>query len=556
MYEPRGLCGVCDRCQPLSAYGTVRIHQGSNGRGCSGGLQSPVPAGGAAGSPRRELYAQIAGAMRAAVSTQDPTRGVDDQIAWGAGSPRGQLYAQIAGAMRAAVSTQDPTRGVDDLNTANASPMVVTEAPQHAGEEGDVDSPEDPASVKGLRRMKMLATGWLLFAAVLYVTSLNLHSTVGGFIRAGSEAAMVGGIADWFAVTALFRRPLGLPIPHTALIPRQKDEIARKLGSFVTGHFLTRKSVTQQVARAALVPKFGAWLADSSNATRLATEGAHNAGAMLEVLEDEAVVGYVLELIRRDAARRSYAPVLGRLLEWFSASGSHEPLVQVLARAGHEYIRKNKKNLAKELLPLADGLVPWGLRWWLAPDEGDLARKLEDVADMLQDVERKPQNDLRRLLDSLLEDLATKLLTDAGTAEQIKSAASRLLADERIHDVLHEVVADGLDSIRQSLADPEGELQSRIAILFQQVGHRIRFDGPFSLRIERALKRVVGHAVDRYGSELTELIRSRVAEWDPKHASRKIELAIGRDLQFIRINGTVVGALAGLTIHGLTKLGT
>jgi len=327
---------------------------------------------------------------------------------------------------------------------------------------------QDAAAAGRLRGMKRTATALLGVAAALYLLSLALHGTAFGFLRAGSEAAMVGGLADWFAVTALFRHPLGVPIPHTALVPRKKDELATKLGEFVTGHFLTRAVVTEQVALAAIVPKLGAWLAEPANADRVAKEAAFNAGALLDALDDDAVVAYVLELLRRDVARRSYAPVLGRVLDRALAGGTQEPLVEIFARRGHTYLREHREDLIPELKALADK------KWygWLLATDRRIRGGLDALAETLQEVEHDPQHGLRTWLDGLLSGLAHELQTDARTAVKIDRLAARLLDDPRAQAVLHEVVADAMVSVRESLADAEGTVQTRISLLIQQLGRR------------------------------------------------------------------------------------
>jgi uncharacterized membrane-anchored protein YjiN (DUF445 family) len=395
--------------------------------------------------------------------------------------------------------------------------------------------------------MKQSAGALLVLAAGLYVLSLVVDFTGVGYLRAGSEAAMVGGLADWFAVTALFRHPLGIPIPHTALVPRKKDELATKLGEFVTGHFLTRKVVVEQVAQAAIVPKAGVWLAEPANADRVAKEVAYNAAALLDALDDDDVVEYVLELLRRDVARRSYAPVLGRVLEQALAGGTQEPLVEILARRAHVYLRENRERLVPALKEFVENQ---GWLGWLVATDNRMRKVLDGLAETLEDVELDPHHDVRLWLHGLLTSLAVELQTDPATATKLQELASRLIEDSR--PLLREVVADAMASVRESMSDAEGALQKRISLLIRQVGLRAQTDEVFRLRAEEMLEGLVGHVVERYGSELTELIRRQVAAWDATAASQNIELAVGRDLQFIRINGTLVGALAGLAIHTLT----
>jgi uncharacterized membrane-anchored protein YjiN (DUF445 family) len=408
---------------------------------------------------------------------------------------------------------------------------------------------QDELSAERLRRMKLTAAGLLAFAAALYVVSLSFDGTAIGFLRAGSEAAMVGGLADWFAVTALFRRPLGLPIPHTGLVPRKKDELATKLGEFVTGHFLTREVVVEQLREADVVRRVGRFLSDPEVAERLAREVAFNAGVLLEALDDESVVQSGLELLRRDQARRSYAPVLGRVLERAIAGGTQRPLVDVVVSRSLSYLRAHRD----ELVPQARTFIEE--RSWLASllvSDKRVRHLLDGLADTLQAIDRDPHHPMRRWIDGLLSSFADELQHDRHTAAKLDRLVTQLLEDPQAQAVLRDVITDAMVSVRESLADADGTLQQRIAELIRSLAARAVTDEEFHDRVEHVLEGVMGHAVENYGDELTALIRTQVARWDATSASQRIELAVGRDLQFIRINGTAVGALAGLAIHAVT----
>ena len=409
----------------------------------------------------------------------------------------------------------------------------------------DLTLADDARSAARLRRMKLSATSLLAVAAGLYVLSFSLDSH--GFLRAGAEAAMIGGLADWFAVTALFRRPLGLPIPHTGLVPRKKDELATKLGEFVTGHFLTAEVVVEQVRQAQVVARAGAWLADPQHADRVAREASYGVGVLLEQVEDDSAVDYVLELLRRDVSRRSYAPVLGRVLERAIEGGTQGPLVDVLVGRTRTHLVEHRE----ALVPQAKAFIE-DRHWvaWLLVTDKRVRNLLDGVAETLAEVESDQHHPLRLWLDGLLRSFAAELREDADTSGKLMALAQQLLEDPAAQAVLHDVVTDAIASLRQSLG--ETGPQQRISDLLAQLGTRLQTDAVFRGRVEAVLEGVVGHAVSRYGGELTELIRGQVARWDATAASQRIELAVGRDLQFIRINGTAVGALAGLTIHGLT----
>jgi uncharacterized membrane-anchored protein YjiN (DUF445 family) len=391
-----------------------------------------------------------------------------------------------------------------------------------------------------LRRMKLTATGFLLLAAGLYALAVSRDWE---WLRAGSEAAMVGGLADWFAVTALFKRPMGLPIPHTALVPRKKDELATKLGEFVTDHFLTREVVVEQLRSADVLTRIGNLLVATPD--RLAAELAFNAGVLLESLDDDLLVEGALELLRRDQARRSYAPVLGRVLDRAIAGGTQRPLVDVVIRRSAAYLR------AHDLLPEARSFVDD--RGWLASllvSDKRIRGVLDGLADTIEEIERDPRHPMRGWLEGLLRSFADELQNDPVTAAKLNVIVGQLIEDPQAQAVLREVVTDALLSVRESLS--EGGLQQRVGALVSSVGERLLYDPLFRERVQRVLDALVGHAVENYGDELTSLIRTQVAKWDATSASRRIELAVGRDLQFIRINGTVVGALAGLAIHAVT----
>jgi uncharacterized membrane-anchored protein YjiN (DUF445 family) len=405
-----------------------------------------------------------------------------------------------------------------------------------------------------LRRMKLIATGFLLAAAAIYAATF-VPSDGGegllGFVRAGAEAAMVGALADWFAVTALFRRPLHLPIPHTAIIPAKKDEIAAKLGAFVTTNFLTPELLTRHLDEAHVVAKIGARLREPLYADRLGAEISHAVSIGLAEVNADAIVRLGVELARRDLARRSYAPVLGQLLDRLVEGDVQRPLVELIATRAHGYIRENRATLHPLFREYLDG------RHWLASlviSDKRMDKLIDATLRELDEVVRDPRHPLRRTIDGLLGSLAVNLQTDGVVAARVDLIARQMLDDDRYQEPLRVFVDGALHSFRSLLDDEEGAFAAYVSRFIQDIGRRIETDAAFESRLEGWLLRIVLHAVRDYGDELTVLIRRTVAGWDPTSASRRIEVAVGRDLQFIRINGTVVGALAGLAIHTLTVL--
>jgi uncharacterized membrane-anchored protein YjiN (DUF445 family) len=419
----------------------------------------------------------------------------------------------------------------------------------------NLDSPDaaiDGGDLTRLRRMKLTATGFLTAAAAIYGCTFIPHgggSGILGFVRAGSEAAMVGGLADWFAVTALFRRPLHLPIPHTAIIPEKKDEIATKLGAFVTANFLTPELMTRHLDDAHVVAKIGVWLRDPVNADGLGAEVSHAASVALEEINEDAVFDYVLELARRDLARRSYAPVLGQVLGRAVEGDAQRPLVDMVATRARSYIRENRIALRPQI---KDWLESKHFVAWLLITDKRTDWLIDRTLQELDEIGRDPRHPVRRRLDDLLHSLAVDLETNHVTGARVDLAVRRLFDDERFQEPVRRFIEEATESFRSSLDDADNGLTTRVSQFIQDIGARIADDAEFQASLEGWLRRAVVHAIREYGDEFTVLIQRTVAGWNPESASRRIEVAVGRDLQFIRINGTVVGALAGIAIHTIT----
>jgi uncharacterized membrane-anchored protein YjiN (DUF445 family) len=421
----------------------------------------------------------------------------------------------------------------------------------------DLDAPVSAitgSDLARLRRMKLTATSFLTVAAAIYAATFigsGGGSGALGFVRAGAEAAMVGGLADWFAVTALFRRPLHLPIPHTAIIPRKKDEIGSKLGDFVTANFLTPALLTRHLDDAHVVAKVGRRLREPVYADRLGAEVSHAVSVALEEIDPDAIVRLGVELARRDLARRSYAPVLGQLLERLVAGNVQRPLIEMVSARAHGYIREHRRELRpmfKDYLRARNFLVAW----FLTDERTD--RLIDATLRELDRMTREPGHPLRRSIDGVLASLADNLQRNDVVAARIDAIARQVLENDDYQVPLREFVCDAVESFRRMLDDEAGALAAAVSRFIQDIGKRIKADPGFEAVLEAWLLRIVLHAIRDYGDELSVLIRRTVAGWDPTSASRRIEIAVGRDLQFIRINGTVVGALAGLGIHLVTVL--
>jgi uncharacterized membrane-anchored protein YjiN (DUF445 family) len=416
------------------------------------------------------------------------------------------------------------------------------------------DSRTEAARRSGLRRAKRGATGLLAAAAVVFLLTFLADDGEDGWVgvvRAAAEAGMVGGLADWFAVTALFRHPLGIPVPHTALVPRRKDALAASLGDFVTGHFLTAGNVRERLREAELVPRVGVWLSSGDAADRLAREAVGSSAAVLDVLHADDVADLLLEVARRDAARRSWAGLAGQLLSDITAGGAHKPLVEVAL----PYLRRSVEENRPAVHDAVKGLAERNsFLLWLFTTDRRVTRLIDSGVRLLAEVEADPDHELREAFDRFLITVADDLRGSSDLATRLDALVGQVLRDPATRQWFVQAVEGGLVALRETLGDPSGPGPVRIAAALRRLGERAVRDAAFRTRLQELLERAVLHVVEHYAAEFTRLVEDTGRRWDGPATADRIELAAGRDLQFIRINGTVVGALAGVVIHAVGAL--
>jgi uncharacterized membrane-anchored protein YjiN (DUF445 family) len=407
-------------------------------------------------------------------------------------------------------------------------------------------TPADERRRVGLRRMRLLALSLLLLAAVVFVATLRLdHDGVWGYVNTGAEAAMVGALADWFAVTALFRHPLGLPVPHTAIIPKRKNEIGRNLQEFVTENFLTEEIARERLAAAHVSERIGRWLGVATHRRRVLTEAVRVARAGLGRLDDDEVRTLVEDFLVPRLVREPVSPIAGALLEGVVEESTHHGLVDLGLEQLHDWLRDNPGTYTEVLTTRA----PWWTPPWL--DERVIGWTYDQVLTWLREIRRDPRHPARLALDDLLRTLAHDLQHDAAVMERAESLKERLLTHPQAAETAVGLWRSFRASLETAMDDPDSYFHRRGDELLEHLGEHLVHDPEWSSVVEARLGEAVSFVVNTYGSELAEVISVTVDRWDGKEAAERIELHVGRDLQFIRINGTVVGALAGLVIHGV-----
>ncbi len=405
----------------------------------------------------------------------------------------------------------------------------------------------DEARRQGLRRMRTMAVGLLLFAAVVYVLTLDQDGFL-GFVNAGAEASMVGAIADWFAVTALFKHPLGIPIPHTALIPRRKDDLGRSLEEFFGENFLQEAIIRERVAAANISWRVGQWAAQPENARRVVDEVAEVATIGLTKVGDQQIAELVESVLIPRFRAEPIAPLLGSFVVEVVRDDLHHGLVDLALTELHDWLVANPETVRAVLTERAP--------WW-APDklnEAVTTRIHAETVRWVADIRDDPLHRARAALDSMLAQLGQDLLFDPDTQERAENLKNRLLDHPQFTQTGISLWRALRNALLAALRDPRGELRSRLEAELVAFAERLTVDEELRRRLDGVAADAVVFAVDRYGAELTTIITSTIERWDGQEAARRIELHVGRDLQFIRINGTIVGGLVGVLIHTGTVL--
>lgn len=400
---------------------------------------------------------------------------------------------------------------------------------------------------RALRRMRSVAVGLLVLAAVVYVATIGQDGWL-GYVNAGAEASMVGAMADWFAVTALFKRPLGLPIPHTALVPRRKDELGRSLQDFVGENFLQEQVIRDRIAAATVAQRLATWAVDERHAARVVAEITDVAGVALEKVRDEHVAEVVELAVLPRFREEPVAPLAGALLTEVLRDGAHTGVVDLAVEELRDWLERHPDTFAEVLVERAP--------WWSPPrlNEAVTTRVHGEALRWLDDIRADPHHRARQAFDSMLAQLAEELLHDPATQERAERLKHRVLDQPQVVATAVSLWQAFRRSLVGALAETDGPLRRRGEEELTRFARKVLDDQALRDRLDGLLADAVVFAVRRYGSEVTTIISATIERWDGREASRKIELHVGRDLQFIRINGTIVGGLVGVVIHALSAL--
>ena len=403
------------------------------------------------------------------------------------------------------------------------------------------------------RRMRLFATGLLVAMAGLYLLARQFTGVhpAWGYVLAFAEAAMVGGLADWFAVTALFRHPLGLPIPHTAIVPENKDRIADTMATFLRTNFLTPQVVARRMRGTNIAAAVGGWLADpqSGGGGRVRAGAAELLAQALESLDPDRLGNQVRGGLFRQLDRLEVSPLLGQMLSTAIADRRHMPVIESLVRWTGLTLEDNEE-LVRELIHARANAI---LRW-TGLDERLANSVLDGLYKLLAEVIVNPDHPLRAKVEEGLAKLAQDLQTDAELRERVERLKGELIANPAVSKWWQGVWERLRTGMLERLRRPEGEIGGQLAEALAELGRHLRDDPALQAQINRFARRTLVGAASRYGDQIVRLVSETVKRWDARTVTDRIEGAVGRDLQFIRINGTLVGGLVGVIIHVVDQL--
>jgi uncharacterized membrane-anchored protein YjiN (DUF445 family) len=401
-----------------------------------------------------------------------------------------------------------------------------------------------------LDRMKRVATGLFLLVTALFIAARVFESRYPwlGWLRAMSEAAMVGALADWFAVTALFRRPMGLPIPHTAIIPTRKDRLGRSLGGFVQNNFLSRDVVGAKLRGLGIGRRLAGWLALPANARTIATHAARGLLGAAQVLRDEDV----RDLLDRSVVARirstPVTPIVGNVLSVVTAENRHQELLDEALKLLDRAVDSNDELIRDRIREESP--------WWLPEmvDDRIHDKIVTAIENTLHQVSRDPDHPLRLRFDAAVHRFIEKLRTSPETIAKGEEVKEELLAHPAVRDFSATVWADAKAALLRYAEHPDEEGLRPVERGIVSLGEAMLADPALQEKVDGWVLDATLYIIDQYRAEVGQFIADTVAAWDPEETSKKIELAVGRDLQFIRINGTIMGALVGLALYGLARV--
>ncbi|MDZ7684680.1 MAG: DUF445 domain-containing protein [Gammaproteobacteria bacterium] len=398
-----------------------------------------------------------------------------------------------------------------------------------------------------LDRMKRLATGLLVLMTLVYIMSRIFHGPAWlGFVEATAEAAMIGALADWFAVTALFRHPLGLPIPHTAIIPRRKDAIADQFGIFVQQNFLSEDVISEKVRSMNLSRRVADWIVQRENAHAIAEQVSAGLAGVVRVMNDAEVQTMIERRVEQKVRDTSFSPIIGDILTFITSGRRQQELFDGAAEVGLYLLEDSDEDIQSTV----KRETPW---WFPASVDAAIYRRIvRSVSKMLYEMQVDIYHPMRVRLVAMVNEFLDDLKHSDDIRTKEDAIKEDLLQQPAVRDFTVTLWSDIKDALLRQSEQPDAELRQAIEDSVVRFGESIQEDETLAAKIDGWADDSARYLIRTYGHEVADLIANTIEGWDPEATSERIEVQIGKDLQFIRINGTVIGGLAGFVIHSVT----
>ena len=417
----------------------------------------------------------------------------------------------------------------------------------------DLDQSADDLRRLRLRNMRWVALSLLAGAACLLAVAhaLRARHPAWGYVAAFAEAAMVGAVADWFAVVALFKHPLGLPIWHTAIIPNSKDTIGRNLGAFVENHFITEEAIGHKIRQADPARRAGEWLLDPRHTAGLGPSAASVARQLIEALDHEQIRDKVRAIASQQLTEVDLSGTAGQLVDRLMQSGRHQELLDALLDGAGAYLGDAEKHptisqFLIDSLGIENSIMKMAVNAYAPKSISSLNQKLDEVR-------RDPAHRFRRVFDDWIGDFALRLKADPQWAEKIRRHQVELVQDPQVQGLLSGLWEGLKNRLLHDLSQDQPALLRQIQDWVQKLGQILVEKPELRQWLNQAIEDGSVTLIRKYRGEVGRFIEQQLAKWTREEMSQRIELAIGRDLQFIRINGTIVGGLVGLLIHAVMQ---
>lgn len=409
----------------------------------------------------------------------------------------------------------------------------------------------DEAKRKQLRKYKAFATGLFVLMAVLFIGTTLLQKTIDshwiGYVRSFSEAAMVGALADWFAVTALFRHPLGLPIPHTNLIENSKQKLGDNLGSFVVTNFLSPENIRPYIQKLKISNFVGEWLGKAKNQDVLLKNLSDIVLDILNKLDDSEVSRFISNKVSEMTDTIKLNAILGNGINYLLDKNDHQRIITNLSSQIKNYIAENDEMIKDRVKKGSYTFIP-------AFVDNKIADKITSgLSDFFKEIEQDPNHEIRNLITQKIYDFSNELKQDPKWEEEFKNIKNDLLKNDKLNEYSNDIWISIKNTLTKELQDDESSLKKYLSKNLNEFSQNLKNDENFQKKIDDWVRVTAYKYILKNTHQFGNLISSTVGNWQGKELSEKLELEVGKDLQFIRVNGTIVGGLVGLIIYTIAN---